>query len=82
MARVFIHASDADKHSRIMEDYHLAESQVDAARKRFDKKRANYYFANTAKHWADRANYDLVLNSSTLGIDGCVAVLSALLGKQ
>ena len=47
--------------------------------RRFDKKRANYYYANTLRRWDDRNNYDIVLDSSSLGVEGCVAVLKPLL---
>lgn len=79
VVRVFIHADEADKRARILEDYGIPEESVEAIRKRFDKKRANYYFANTAKRWSDLKNYDLVLNTSTLGVDGCAAALKGLL---
>ena len=51
-------------------------------RKRFDSKRAKYYYANTAKHWNDLNNYDIVLNSSRLGLDGCVELLKGLLSQK
>ena len=48
-------------------------------RKKYDKKMANYYRANTMKRWDDYRNYDIVLNSGKLGIEGCVKVLKGLL---
>ena len=42
VARVFIRCTDeAEKKKRIMTDYDIPESEVDAVRKRYDKKRAN-----------------------------------------
>ena len=76
--RVFIHADDASKHSRIIEDYHIPAPQVDSACSRINKRRANYYSFCTKKKWNDLRNYDVVLDSSRLGIDGCAAALSAL----
>jgi hypothetical protein len=46
---------------------------------RFNKKRANYYYANTGRKWRDYRNYDIVLDSAVIGIEGCVAVLSGVL---
>lgn len=46
---------------------------------KFDHKRANYYYANTAKKWADFNNYDLILDSGTLGVDGCISALKGFL---
>lgn len=79
VARVFIWAGEEDKHRRIIEDYGIEEERVERVRRQFDRKRANYYFANTARHWGDFRNYDVVLNSSALGIDGCVALLRGML---
>ena len=79
VAKVFIHADEAFKKKRIQEDYGISPSRGEATMKRYDKKRANYYRANTMKRWDDYRNYDIVLDSSQLGIEGCVAVLKGLL---
>lgn len=77
--KVFIRCSDnEEKNQRIINDYGVSETQVEATKKRFDKKRANYYYANTAKKWDDYTNYDIVLDSAILGIEGCVALLKGL----
>lgn len=76
--RVFIKSNAEDRTARIIEEYQIPENQVHDTIRRFDKKRANYYFANTAKKWADSENYDLVLDSSKLGIDGCVAAINGV----
>jgi hypothetical protein len=60
-------------------DYGISKEKADAVRERFDKKRANYYHANTDNKWKDFSNYDVVLDSAILGIDGCAAVLGGLL---
>ncbi|MGN0401463.1 MAG: cytidylate kinase-like family protein, partial [Acetatifactor sp.] len=57
----------------------IEKSEVERVRKRFDKRRAGYYYANTTRKWNDYNNYDIMLDSSVLGIDGCVAVLKGLL---
>jgi len=79
--RVFIHAEEWFKRKRAVEHYGIAERDAEAVCRRFNKRRANYYSFNTSKEWNDPANYDIVLNSSTLGIDGCVKVLLALMEK-
>lgn len=78
--KVFIRCSDNEaKQKRIIEDYKIAPDDAERTRKYFDKKRANYYHANTTKKWTDFSGYDLVMDSAALGIDGCVAALKALL---
>ena len=76
--KVFIHADLEEKKKRIMADYHIPEQEVESTRKRFDNKRSKYFYANTTRHWNDINNYDIVLDSSQLGIEGCVAVLRGL----
>ena len=79
VVKVFIHADDAFKQKRIQEDYQISPNRMEFLRKKYDKKRANYYRANTMKRWDDYRNYDIVLNSGELGIEGCVKVLKGLL---
>ena len=80
--KVFIRSSKEDKAIRIMETYGTDPADVELVRKRFDKKRSNYFYANTAKRWDDYSNYDIVLDVSALGIDGCVAALKALMEME
>lgn len=40
-----------------------------------DKQRASYYNYYTSKKWGDSKSYDLCLDSSKLGIDGCVDMI-------
>jgi cytidylate kinase len=78
--KVFIRCSDnRQKQERIQRTYGISPQEVDYVRERFDKKRANYYQANTKGKWRDYSNYDIVLDSGTLGIDGCAGVLAGLL---
>lgn len=83
VVRVFVRCTDEKaKRRRILEEYGILEPQVDAVRHRFDKKRANYYYANTEKRWDDLKNYDIVLDSGRLGIDRCVNMLEALVRRD
>ena len=43
--------------------------------KRFDRRRANFYRANTCMHWDDKKGYHLVLDSSQLGISACADLI-------
>lgn len=80
---VFIHCSEEEeKKKRIVEDYGISLSKVDSSSKYFNAKRSKYYFANTTKKWESMKNYDLVLDSGKLGIDGCVDVLNSVLAVE
>lgn len=76
--RVFIRADEETKMNRAIDEYGIDEKNATSVCRRFNKKRANYYAFNTSKKWDDLANYDVVLDSSRLGIDGCVNALAAL----
>ena len=80
--RVFIRAGSNFKRDRVISRYGISEKDADATRRRFDKKRSTYYTFNTSKKWEDATNYDMVLDSSTLGIDGCVDAITALLHHE
>ncbi len=76
VVKVFIRCgSDEVKRQRIIKEYGISADSADSVRKKFDKKRSNYYYANTTKKWEDLRNYDVVLDSAVLGIDGCTDML-------
>lgn len=79
--RVFIHASDESKLARAIQDYGIPEKQVSAVCRKANRRRSNYYSFCTQKTWNDLNNYDLVLDSTRLGIEGCAAALAALFTK-
>ena len=83
VVNVFIHcSSDEQKKERILHDYGIAPVQADVVRRKYDKKRANYYKANTERKWDNFRDYDLVLDSAKLGIDGCVDALYGLMTEK
>lgn len=79
VVNVFIHADDDFKRTRIAEEYGISEDRIDSTMKKFDRKRSNYYKANTDKNWRSLNSYDIILDSSKLGIQNCVDMLLALL---
>ena len=42
---------------------------------KMDKKRSAYYNYYTNEEWGSASNYDLCLNSSKFGVDGCVDII-------
>ena len=78
--RVFIRAAEEYRNRRAVSDYGIDEKDAQAVCRNFNKKRAKYYAFNTSKRWDDMSNYDMVLDSSRLGIDGCVKAIEVLLG--
>lgn len=47
--------------------------------KKRDKQRKDYYNFHTDRRWGDPNNYDICLNTSTLGYDRCVSIIESIL---
>ena len=75
---VFIQGNKADKIVRIKEIYSKSDDEAAKMIKDTDKERSVNYRYCTDQEWGSRKNYDIVLNSSTLGYDNCIDVISRL----
>ncbi|MDR1741547.1 MAG: cytidylate kinase-like family protein [Synergistaceae bacterium] len=75
--RAFVYASEQDKLKRIVEDYGVPAKDAPALMAKMDKGRANYWEYYTDSQWGSVKNYDLCVNTSTIGIDGAVDVIAA-----
>lgn len=80
--RVFIHANLDDKKKRISREYGIEPKEIESTMKKFDRKRSNYYNANTGEKWDNFRNYDVVINSSTMGVNGAVELLAGIIGQE
>lgn len=76
--RVFIHADTAFRADRIVRVYGENGISVEQRIKEKDKRRAAYHRFYTDMKWGHSQNYDLTLNSGTLGIDNCVKIIKEL----
>ena len=76
---VFVRADEDFKIQRAIKKYGIDEKNAESVCKRYNKKRSNYYSFNTSRKWDDMKNYDLVLDSSTLGIDACVDIIASII---
>ncbi|SCJ72738.1 cytidylate kinase [Anaerotruncus sp. 2789STDY5834896] len=73
--RVFIYADRKSRQHRLIHTYHETTDHALADIERTDKRRASYYSFYSGRQFGDADNYDICLNSSALGIDGCVQIL-------
>lgn len=78
---IFIHASMKDRKERAIHSYEVDERNIEASITKIDKRRANYYNYYTDRKWGAAENYDIVLNSSKFGIDGCVDIIKQIIGE-
>ena len=72
---VYIYADEDKKVKHIMKSRNKDEKEARREIKSVDKHRRDYYEHYTGKEWKDFRNYDLVLNSSKLGLDGTVEII-------
>ena len=76
----FIYASNMqDRIDRARNVDGVEASRIEAYIKRRDNQRKNYNKFFTDKTWGDRENYDVMLNTSTLGYEGAAAAIIALM---
>lgn len=76
MISIFILGDRDKKIERIMRLYHLTESQAVKKIREKDVQRRRYHNSFCVKKWGDCRNYDISINSSRLGVDGTVKLLT------
>ena len=76
--RVFIHADLKFRAERIVQEYGERPESPEQRLKDKDKRRAAYHRFYTDMKWGHAQNYDLTLNSGTLGIRQCVNIIKGL----
>ena len=76
--RVFIHADMEFRANRIVNVYGESEQSPEQRLKDRDKRRAAYHRFYTNMKWGHSQNYDITLNSGTIGIDRCVEIIKSL----
>jgi len=76
LLRIFIHAPLESRYERVA-SFSMAWSHKDVLRhiREEDQRRAAYYRFYTGEEWRDAGAYDLSLDSSKLGEDGCVEMI-------
>ena len=76
LVRVFVRADRDARIARIREHFDVSEKEAAAMMTKTDKKRANYHDFYCDDKWGALTSYDIVVNSSLLGIDGAVDMLA------
>lgn len=74
--RVFVYGDLDHRQTRVAERHpELKPSQIMDAINKTDKRRSTYYNFYTGNKWGKFDNYDLAINSSTLGIEGTAELI-------
>ena len=80
--KVFIYADLDERKQRIEHVYKEAKGKALDKIEKTDKQRASYYEHYTGKKFGEMTNYDMCLNSSIIGIDGCRYHQNLIYGKN
>ena len=73
---IFIYADEKTKVERIMKEYEVDAAKAKDMCNKKDKQRQSYYNYYSSKKWGRADSYDLCINSSILGVDGTVKLLT------
>ncbi len=75
---VYIYADYEKRFNRAITQYGIPDDKAEDVIKRFDKKRSDFYRANTKCKWDDKENYHLCLNSGKLGLERCAVIIAGI----
>lgn len=76
---VFITAPLEDRIQRAIERDNILPGKAEKRVKRIDKERSNYYNFYSTKRWGVADSYDICLDSSKFGIEGCAKIIEDLI---
>ena len=76
LLKVFIYADLDHRQARIAKRHpELKSGQIIDVISKTDKRRASYYNFYTGNKWGKYDNYDIAINSSTLGVEGAAEII-------
>ena len=78
LLKVFIHASIEKRAKRIVEKYGESSEAPEKRLRDKDIRRSAYYHFYTDIEWGIAKNYDIALDSGTLGLERCVDIITSL----
>ena len=76
---VFVKADMASKVDRAVKYYGIEADKAEDRIRKADKQRARYYDYYATATWGDVDNYDLVVDTGVLGVEGAVELIAKLL---
>ena len=78
LLKVFIHASIENRAKRIVEKYGESTEAPEKRLRDKDIRRSAYYHFYTDVEWGIAKNYEIALDSGTLGLERCVDIITSL----
>ena len=80
--KVFVYSNTENKIKRVTKIYGLNEEKAKKEIKRIDKLRANHYKYYTEREWKDNSNYDICINSDTLGVEKSADLICGIIERR
>jgi len=80
--RVFVYANVDDRIKRVSELYKVSGAEAGRIIEKNDKERQAYIKTHTGTEMLDLRNYDICLNTSSFGLDNCVALVKNALDSK
>lgn len=75
LVRVFLYAAPEFRENRIRAKDLYEPREVEKNIKRIDRERRDYHRYYTGTDWENLSNYDLIVNTGKVGVDGAVQVI-------
>lgn len=75
LVRVFLYADMATREARILSKELYDPREVEKNIRRIDRERRDYHRYYTGNDWEDLSNYDLIINTSKIGVNGAVKII-------
>lgn len=81
--RCFLYSEFQKRVNRVINEYGMDKEGIEKRIRQTDKSREIYYNTVTDQKWGDHRNYDLMINSGTIGIEGaCNLIISSVEGRD
>lgn len=80
--RVFVTSNHDDAVSRVMEKDKLSANDAAKRIEQVNTGRNNHYFQYTGRRWTDARDYDLVVNTSVLGLEQTADIIVECVSKR
>lgn len=73
--KIFITADEPDRRDHVAKALDISLADAESLIKKMDRRRIYYHKSNTDVSWGDPNFYNLSVNSSKLGVEGCVELI-------
>ena len=80
--KVFVYSNMEDKVKRATDIYGLDKNKAEKEINRINKLRANHYKYYTEKDWSNPENYDICINSDSLGVERAADLICEMIKEK